>query len=76
MTLIKEVLRIAVMGVKFFNVMVPLEDMMVFMDANTMSEQYLQFYLYETCTQKGSKLAYRLNDESNGVLFIRCIVVI
>ena len=72
------------MGVKFFNVMVPLEDMMVFMDANTVeleyrcvrSEQYLQFYLYETCTQKGSKLAYRLNDESNGVLFIRCIVVI
>ena len=34
-TRIKEVLRIAVMGVKFFHVMVPLEDMVEFIDANT-----------------------------------------
>ena len=33
-TRIVEVLRIAVMGWKFFHVMVPLEDMMKFMDAN------------------------------------------
>ena len=34
-TRIKEVLRIAVMDVKFFHVMVALEDMMGFEDANT-----------------------------------------
>ena len=33
-TWIVEVLRIAVMGWKFFHVMVPLEDMMKFMAAN------------------------------------------
>ena len=33
-TWIVEVLRIAVMGSKFFHVMVPLEDMVKFMDAN------------------------------------------
>ena len=33
-TRIKEVLRIAVMGGKFFHVMLPLEDMAEFMDAN------------------------------------------
>ena len=34
MTQIVEVLRIAVMGGKFFHVMVSLEDMVKFMDAN------------------------------------------
>ena len=33
-TRIKEVLQIAVIGVKFFHVTVPLEDMVEFMDAN------------------------------------------
>ena len=33
-TRIVEVLRIGVMGWKFFQVMVPLEDIMKFMDAN------------------------------------------
>ena len=33
-TRIVEVLQIAVMGWKFFQVMVPLEDIMKFMDAN------------------------------------------
>ena len=33
-TRIEEVLRIAVMGGKFFHVMLPLEDMAEFMDAN------------------------------------------
>ena len=53
MTRIKEVLQIAVMGVKFFHVMVPLEDMEEFTDANIIeleywcarSKQHLQFYL-------------------------------
>ena len=33
-TRIKELLQIAVMGIKFIHVLVPLEDMVEFMDAN------------------------------------------
>ena len=40
-TQIKEVFQIAVMGVKFFHVMVPLEDMVEFMDANTVQIRVL-----------------------------------
>ena len=40
-TRIKEVLRIAVMDVKFFHVMVPLEDMVGFKDSNTVQIRVL-----------------------------------
>ena len=46
MTRIEEVLRIAVMGGKFFHVMVPLEDIEEFMNANMVRIRVLVCQVY------------------------------
>ena len=66
-TWIVKVLRIAVMGGKFFYVTVPLEDIVWDLWRPALfeleywcarSKQYLLIYLYQTCTQKCFKIAY------------------
>ena len=64
-TRIKEVLRIAVMGVKLFHVMVPLEDMVEFIDANTVGGINPHFHL--SITQFGGGEASKTKKTRNAV---------
>ena len=83
MTRIVEVLRIAVMGGKFFQVMIPLEDIVEFMNANMVQIlctgvpglSNTGSFIYMKLSPKSTSKLHTGANKGNGVLLGKCIGV-